>query len=90
MRLRRTQIENKYISQRDSNEHGVRYSKAVASSPAAASACHSPRQRAIFALIFLFPSILLIHDMKASSFSGTKDDDSNERTVSKFAEVDVI
>lgn len=68
----------------------MRYSKAVASLPAATSTCHSPRQRAIFALTFLSPSILLIHDMKASSSSGTKDEESSESTVSKFAEVDVI
>src|SRR5260221_1901568 len=85
-------IEIKYKSQKG-NHHGMIgfvYSKAVPSLPAAERACQSRRHRAIFPLTFLSPSMLLIHDMKASSSSGTKNEESSESTVSKFAKLEVM
>ena len=39
---------------------------------------------------FLSASMFPIHTINASSSSGTKNDDSNDRIVSKFAAADVI
>lgn len=66
------------------------YSNAAPSLPVAIRAFQSCRHLVMFARSFLSDSVLSIHDIRASSLSGTKNDDRRDRMVSKFAELDVI
>ena len=58
--------------------------------PVSTSRCQSLRHCSIFARSFLSAITFSIHDSSAFSSSGTKNEDSSESTVSKFAEADVM
>ena len=79
------------MKSRASHVHGFCYSKASSAlRPDAIWEFQSCLHLAMLARIFLSPKRLAIHDMKLSSFSGIKKEERRERTVSKFAELDVM
>ncbi len=66
------------------------YSSAVPFSPDATSRAQSCLQRTMSARSFLSPSAFSIHCNVASSSSGTKNEESSDSTVSKFADSEVM
>jgi hypothetical protein len=70
--------------------YGNGHNSAEPSLPCATSFFQSALHCLILSLNFLSPSVLDIHAKNKSSSSGTKNDESKERTVSKFADDDVM
>jgi len=66
------------------------YSSAVPSLPAATSSFQSARHRVMLARKVLSPRVFSIHNRSESSSSGTKNEESKERIVSKLAAADVM
>jgi hypothetical protein len=69
---------------------GHTHSNASPSLPDATNRFHSPRHDCISVLIFLFSATFAIQFKYTSSSSGTKNDDSRDKTVSKLADSDVM
>lgn len=65
-------------------------SRAVPDLPSATSRFHSCRHESMLARIFLSAMTFSIHDSRAFSSSGTKNDERRDKTVSKFADSDVM
>ncbi len=68
----------------------IYHSNAEPDLPSATSCFHCPRQACMFARSFLSAMAFSIHESKAFSSSGRKNDESSERTVSKLADSDVM